>query len=89
MSKHTPGPWKVNSYGQIQTPEGTFRIKVVVALPCSKDDVLANTKLISAAPDLLEALEEIISSGELPFCYSSPLVIKANYAIAKARGEKE
>ena len=73
--------------------------KCVIALEGLSDDALDggwNYKDFSAyicrieieRDELLEALEAIIDSGELPLCYSSPLVIKANKAIAKAKGEK-
>lgn len=54
-------------------------------LYCVVDDDFIN--LTFAAPDLLEALETIIASGEIPNCYSSPLVKNAEMAIAKARGK--
>jgi hypothetical protein len=63
--KHTPGPWKVEIQ---QYPEGSH---ICVAdnagdwvadcgkmstLPSNNKEATANAKLISAAPDLLEAL---------------------------------
>ncbi len=43
--------------------------------------------LRKVSDDLLEALDEIIDSGELPYCSDDPMVIKGKAAIAKAKGE--
>jgi hypothetical protein len=62
----TPGPWNVQSHDLQQ------RIKAgaaTIALPCMNDHVSAlqcsaNARLISAAPDLLAALEELIAEWD-------------------------
>lgn len=48
-----------------------------------------NRHIISAAPELLAALEAIIESGELPYCDSDPMVVAAKKAIAKAKPTDE
>ena len=64
MNKHTPGPWTVNAYNEIES--GAVRI-------CSVDieetnaglnggEGQANARLIAAAPDLLEALRLQVSA---------------------------
>lgn len=60
MSKFTPGPWKIGApppSGEqtIGTQQG---LMVAVATTGSGVPTEANARLIAAAPDLLEALEE-------------------------------
>ena len=43
--------------------------------------------LRKVSDDLLAALEDIIDSGEIPYCSSDPMVVKASTAIAAAKGE--
>ncbi len=61
-------------------------IGVVGNTDMSLDEITSNARLISAAPDLLEALKAIVDSGEIPYCESSPLVKQAILAIEKAKG---
>jgi hypothetical protein len=61
--KHTPGPWQA-----VTNDTGAFAIESdgdLTAVICQradwpsrKDESLANARLIAAAPDLLEALQE-------------------------------
>ena len=55
MSKHTPGPWDNDCY-HIVDSDGNA-ICVVEPDVFSKKREEANTKLIKAAPDMLEAAE--------------------------------
>ena len=93
MSKqqHTPGPWKLS-----EDPE-TFKNKIfgadnynVLGPNRLSSEVEANARLIAAAPDLLEALEELISYRaveQLREYGNYPVFAKVDAAIAKARGE--
>jgi hypothetical protein len=45
----------------------------------NKEDVT----LMAAAPEMLALLKEIVESGEIPYCESSPLVIKAKALIER------
>ena len=100
MSKHTPGPWllenniaygwKTNPYSISTTKPGVHSV-AIANIPAKKtispDEALANARLISAAPDLLEALMTFPMSlawtdDEL-WAWSN----KARNAIAKATGE--
>lgn len=100
MSGHTKGPWSIidlepKGYGdpqyvskEIESADGRIVASVVFD---SFDDyeVDANTSLIAAAPDLLEALELMASDymrkDGLGFdLMASSMMFKA---IAKARGE--
>lgn len=58
---HTPGPW------HIAAADKDFRIrshgepgKPIASLWLNGDDVVANARLIAAAPDLREALDSIL-----------------------------
>ncbi len=93
-AEHTPGPWSLT-----RTPKGhRMRVsgfgwghfaKVVVRMDGEDEDQsegIANANLIAAAPDLLEALNELVvarNSGKQP---SVRMWDKAKTAIAKATG---
>jgi hypothetical protein len=92
--KYTPSPWKVES-GTIIDPhirstnidDGSDDICSLNTLWVKEKRVEANAHLISAAPELLEALEEMVaecSGVELPV----GLCCKITAAIAKAYGEE-
>ena len=57
MSNHTPGPWKVN-HGSVYTIDD----KPITGSFATERE--ANARLIAAAPELLEALEDILAVGE-------------------------
>ena len=100
VERHTPGPWAVEDstviWSTVQDPPETSydlgtpiaevrTMKSLLGPAYSRETVAANARLISAAPDMLEALERFVedcSNEECEFC------IKARSAIAKARGEK-
>ena len=88
MNKHTPGPWSIDAepgqgvfvYGDA-SPLDTDDI-CEVKWRASDETTLANARLIAAAPELLEALEELCSTlGECG------MTVRARAAIAKATGE--
>ena len=93
MNKHTPGPWAFAKYskkrfGLGQRGEGAFFL-----LQCIYDDTdnpaaRADARLISAAPELLASLSEMVAmmdSGD-EHGQGSEWHIKASAAIAKATG---
>jgi hypothetical protein len=97
MSKPTQGPWTIDSFGNIKTPTGILRVKSG-ALPCGitsdRNEVMANTRLIAAAPDLLQALINALpnlhTGDELPMSYYADkkgVLGDALRAIAKAKKE--
>lgn len=62
--KHTPGPWRIagkykGDHGsfwlETEFPMPVFELVPVIGVP---GEHLANARLIAAAPDLLEALQE-------------------------------
>ena len=99
MGEHTPGPWKVitsNSYNdQIQGSDGKGIADCFderdwraiqrrrVSYDFSPGEAEANARLIAAAPEMLEALEESVKM-HLP--EGSMCRKRAQAAIAKATG---
>ena len=93
MSKHTPGPWIVYEFVDgydIRAPEA----ECYVATASDPEAVWGaigreeDACLIAAAPDLLEALEKLVSlidAGEGTWTLEEQQ--KARAAIAKAKGE--
>lgn len=94
MSRHTPGPWKIGTPGPngcytVGTQGGlmTAMIAHSICEPDQVDTANANARLIAAAPELLEALEEIVAAADgdgwnqLDASFS-----KARAAISKATG---
>src|SRR6185369_3221808 len=96
MSKHTPGPWKAvnqttSTILKQDSPQGRylFSLKEYPGIPESE----ANARLIAAAPDLAEAVRELLATH--PAAYREPGKIDnrtdnavkiARAAIAKAEG---
>jgi hypothetical protein len=66
MTKHTPGPWQVHRTGLVVTFDGASSVAYPGEDRCqafANGDELrgqANAKLIAAAPDLLEALKQMV-----------------------------
>jgi hypothetical protein len=58
-TKHTPAPWSVDGFDVLN---GYFHIAKVTVH--SHETSKANTKLIAAAPDLLEALTDVLDAFE-------------------------
>lgn len=92
MSKHTPGPWHVANGVQIRSS----RDQIAKVWMMRDGEGNANTRLIAAAPELLQALETIINSGtwyisalEIDFgkCDGEALEAMARAVIAEAKGE--
>lgn len=92
--KHTPGPW-----GYIFTDEGIVvdansgKTDVAIVAGRADDSVeIANARLLAAAPELLDALNEIVrqidqgGSGAKVFARDS-CIATARSIIAKATGE--
>ena len=100
---HTPGPWYIAHHTKVDgsksidirkcvdIPTSAPEIHQIASLP---EDAMANARLISSAPDLLSALETLLSSSSgldisathegLKNCEA---IAKAREAIRKAKGE--
>ena len=100
MSKHTPGPWKVS--GHYNTGEGhtvthihtgAYSIEFAQGvLGRTLPETHANATLIAAAPELLEALVDLVHQHRLaldkigePFEWGDLPIETARAAIAKAK----
>ena len=93
MSKHTPGPWEIkrhfdSCYRYISAPEHIALAQVVWCVEEEERSPVceANAHLIAAAPDLLEALEELADQYQYVNQFDS-FYEQARAAIAKAKGE--
>ena len=65
MSKHTPGPWRVtedllNDFPAIVDAKGERVAVQPLICPQSKPVKRANAGLMSAAPEMLEVLEDLV-----------------------------
>lgn len=94
-TKHTPGPWcldplQLGTVGDICTLDGTPIAQAQMRQPMAAgkpdDERQANARLIAAAPDLLDALRDMVSDRNQ---LSEATVSFAKAAIAKATGEEE
>lgn len=104
MNQHTPGPWAVtnHAHGTVinmessrKTRSGASRYAVIGGFDASDSEQFqeaqANARLISAAPELLEALQGMLSlddehqrgADDQDVCFE---VQQARAAIAKATG---
>lgn len=88
MSNHTPGPWHVTAMHKGIRPSfrspgenGGFAICEMYA---DGRDVVANARLIAAAPELLEACEACLARDDIA---DDELGVILRAAIAKARGQ--
>ncbi len=74
--KHTPGPWRAEDHGEVQSHRGrmvtirdqrNIHVATVDGLDASvRGQELANARLIAAAPELLEALEQLLEERFTP-----------------------
>ena len=90
MAKHTPGPWHVGMKpGPIVYGEDGAQVAPLHVPMVPKEENRANARLIAAAPELLEALENLLEHVEnrdaLGAYWADPMAARA--AIAKAKGE--
>ncbi len=101
MSKHTPGPWltteSTEHWGRVNvTVQAAFTAnEIATAWQGTTDVNRANARLIAAAPDLLEALNQVMSwidNWSPEFAYEEEWPAdrdKARAAIAKATGGEQ
>ena len=94
MSKHTPGPWVLDelAYGHdIHAPEACWYVATATDPEMVWGAIVreADAHLISAAPELLEALENLLKVHEGKDGTQHNAVDIARAAIAKAEGEQQ
>ncbi len=94
MSKHTPGPWKAHlDEAYFVTGPDRGRVAIMTHLKGahglggrrSGDESAANARLIAAAPELLEALTDLLGWQTLA---PDDVVAAARAAIARAEEVK-
>ena len=92
QGKHTPGPWRAGA-STFCRGDGEIQMRVYTDHPPTEFDVFgdnlsANARLIAAAPDMLEALKNLLAvhEGEGGTKYHAGDIARA--AIARATGEK-
>jgi len=104
-TKHTPGPWSITERKQ-EIRGNAWRLVLEIDGPYTEPvtnlygaESRANARLIAAAPEMLEALEEIMQqsyNGMLPEVFNDAAKLKkllnlcgniASRAIAKATGD--
>jgi len=93
---HTPGPWNTTrrssgGHDIITSDVSPVDVCVISKSGKSPQEIAANIRLIGAAPELLEALGEILAiceHGSVPSgkSFSGEIARKAARAIAKATG---
>jgi hypothetical protein len=97
MSKHTPGPWKAKKWVGTDPYDDPDRPFVEVGnvhwspknwKPAAAIKQTANARLIAAAPELLEALENLLKVHEGEGGTQHNAADMARAAIAKAKGEE-
>lgn len=101
-AKHTPGPWEIREQegnnstfldGEIQITTESDTLICALQDETGEDwtaaDMNANARLISAAPDLLAALERVLECHRLKISLdtNAAALEQARAAIAKAKGE--
>lgn len=63
--RHTPGPWRINEFGEVIGGDGRKLLASGISLTSGNHDyaaiAAANARLIAAAPDLLEIVRDIVS----------------------------
>jgi hypothetical protein len=90
-AKHTPGPWLTTDgiYNEIKAlsePGKTWVIARIKAASGVHEEARANAKLIAAAPDLLEVLQDVAAdTGPSGWWWGEKMMA----AIAKAKGEAQ
>lgn len=91
MSKHTPGPWVAERRSTMVATaiDGAYGYELF-DVRCDVPEFEANARLIAAAPDLLEVLEQFVAWVDAPSesAFSDSQLAAARAAIAKAKGEQ-
>jgi hypothetical protein len=81
----TPGPWKIRMSGSV----GTDRMMVASVYPMETEapgENAANARLIAAAPELLEFIQEFVQAWDEGMAGDTALYRAAERLIAKATG---
>ena len=93
MTAHTPGPWNrqksyATFYVEARLPDGLIQEVAAIGPTQHTEQQEANAKLIAAAPDLLAALNAMMTHmGMDEDEWNKPTFDQARSAIAKATGD--
>lgn len=86
--KHTPGPWNMDKYGNIKSGDTPIACGGVWLTNTEySPEAKANSALITAAPELLEAAKSAVPFLESLGYVGGDIVDNLKAAIAKAEGE--
>lgn len=94
--KGTKGPWrvseKVGEFIHIRHDNNypgamSLNLAHITARASWSKEAEANARLIAAAPDLLEALQNMVTAYEYEASIDNPALLAARAAITKALGE--
>jgi hypothetical protein len=89
MSKNTPGPWRVLT-DTLGIQFNVWGDEGPVCAVSSCREALANASLIAAAPDLLNAVDHLLTLvKQLHHGGKNIIISMAEAASAKARGEQQ
>jgi hypothetical protein len=83
-TQHTPGPWAIYEWDNKVHIEATGR-NLIATIARKEQD--ANAHLIAAAPDMLDALDDVLAIGPGKIMPDAETYAKCQAAIAKARGQ--
>lgn len=84
---HTPGPWVFKQWERI-TIESDVDFKHPIAHVYRRPEQAANSFLIAAAPDLLEACEAVLADMNTGLGVDGHTVNAVTAAVAKAKKDK-
>jgi hypothetical protein len=95
-TQHTPGPWQVKTYAyrshivaDVREEGGIENWEGVASIDESDGQGTANASLIAAAPELLAALNAMLTHmGMDEDSWNRPTFEQARAAVAKAKGTK-
>ena len=83
-TKHTPGPWSINYDSDVEQTVIDSTEHSICALDCPEDFIHANSKLIAAAPEMLEALKAVLDCNFKDSGQEFKLIAKINSLVKKA-----
>jgi hypothetical protein len=79
---HTPAPWQVSPLGNVM--KDSLKIATVEQMPSNNENErIANAQLISACPDMFQALQAICDAF---WNQNSILIDQCKAALVKAKG---
>jgi hypothetical protein len=86
-TNYTPGPWEINGPNLIQDTHGQFAAAIASyrgGERITDNEMLANARLIAAAPDLYEALRAVVVQANQGKIFErDSCIAQARSAIAK------